>query len=191
LPDALANSSTHHAYRDHGEGYCIFNDSVVAIRALQHDGTLRRVVVLDCDVHQGNGTAALVADDPSIYAFSIHSERNYPLRKERSDLDIGLEDGTDDATYLDALELGLRQSIDEARAELAIYLAGADPYFGDRLGRLSLTKFGLAERDRMVFDHCQAKGIPVAVTMAGGYAPKVEDIVDIHFQTVQEAARRA
>jgi acetoin utilization deacetylase AcuC-like enzyme len=182
---------THHAFRDRGEGYCVFNDSVVAARAMQAEGRAHRVVVLDCDVHQGNGTAALAAGDLSIFAFSIHSARNYPLKKEVSDLDVPLEDGTEDAGYLDALEVGLARALPAARADLAIYLAGADPYFGDRFGRLRLTKRGLAERDRMVFDRCWVAGIPVAVTMAGGYAPAVEDIVDIHFQTVQEAARRA
>jgi acetoin utilization deacetylase AcuC-like enzyme len=182
---------THHAFRDRGEGYCLFNDSVVAARAVQAEGRARRVLVLDCDVHQGNGTAALVAPDPSVFAFSIHSARNYPLRKEASDLDVALEDGTDDMTYLDALEAGLRRAVPAARADLAIFLAGADPYFGDRFGRLGLTKRGLAERDRMVFDVCEAASLPVAITMAGGYAPRVEDVVDIHFQTVAEAARRA
>ncbi len=182
---------THHAYRDHGEGYCLLNDSVVAARAMQARGRVRRVVILDADVHQGNGTASLVQDDPSIFAFSIHSENNYPLRKERSDLDVGLPDGTEDMAYLDALEAGLRQSLETARADLAIYLAGADPYFGDRLGRLALTKQGLLERDRMVLDFCSIFGIPVAVSMAGGYAPNVDDIVDIHFRTVEEVAARA
>lgn len=182
---------THHAFRDHGEGYSIFNDSVIAARAVQAAGLVRRVVILDCDVHQGNGTAALTAEDPTIFTFSIHSEHNYPLKKPRSDLDIGLEDGTDDSHYLDALEGGVRESFRRARADLAIYLAGADPYFEDRLGRLGLTKQGLAQRDRIVFDLCRSAGIPLAITMAGGYAPRIEDIVDIHFQTVAEAARRA
>lgn len=182
---------THHAFRDRGEGYCIFNDSVVALRQMQAEGRVRRALIVDCDVHQGNGTAKILEDDPSVFTFSIHNEKNYPLKKERSDLDVGLPDGTGDGEYLDALEPALRESIGRARAELVIYLAGADPYFGDRLGRFALTKQGLAERDRMVFDFCVTAGLPVAITMAGGYANRVEDIVDIHFQTVEEAARRA
>jgi len=182
---------THHAYWDRGEGFCVFNDSVVAARALQAEGRIRRVAVIDCDVHQGNGTAAILERDDSIFTFSIHSQRNYPLKKEKSDLDVGLEDGTGDDAYLTALEEATRSTLARSRAELAIYLAGADPYFGDRLGRLSLTKQGLAQRDRIVFDLCAGAGIPVAITMAGGYAADIEDIVDIHFQTVAEAARRA
>lgn len=182
---------THHAFRDRGEGYCIFNDSVVAARAVQAEGKIRRAVVLDCDVHQGDGTAALVAGDPTIFSFSIHSARNYPLKKEISDLDVPLEDATEDREYLDALEIGLKTALDAFRADLAIFLAGADPYFGDRFGRLKLTKLGLAERDRMVLDYCQVRGLPVAVTMAGGYAPNIDDIVDIHFQTVREVAERS
>jgi acetoin utilization deacetylase AcuC-like enzyme len=182
---------THHAFRDRGEGYCVFNDSIVAARATQAEGRARRVLIIDCDVHQGNGTAALAAGDPTIYTFSIHSARNYPLRKEASDLDVGLEDGADDNTYLDALEVGLRRAIAGAKADLAIYLAGADPFFGDRLVRLGLTKFGLAERDRLVFDFCAVAGLPVAVTMAGGYAPDPGDVADIHLATVRQAAARA
>lgn len=182
---------THHAFRDRGEGYCVFNDSAVAARQMQVENKIRRALIIDCDVHQGNGTAKILEDDPTIFTFSIHNEKNYPLRKERSDLDVGLPDGTGDAAYLDALEPALRESIARAKADLVIYLAGADPYFGDRLGRFALTKFGLAERDRMVFDHVWTAGLPIAITMAGGYASRVEDIVDIHFQTVEAAAGRS
>jgi acetoin utilization deacetylase AcuC-like enzyme len=182
---------THHAFRDHGEGYCVFNDSVIAVRSAQRDGLVRRAVVLDCDVHQGNGTAAICRTDPTIYTFSIHGARNYPLRKERSDLDMELDDGTADREYLDALEVGLRRAIEEARADLAIYLAGADPFEGDKLGRLKVTKAGLAERDRMVFDACAAAGLPVVVTMAGGYAERVEDTADIQWATVRAAVERS
>lgn len=182
---------THHAFRDRGEGYCIFNDSAVALRQMQAEGRIRRGLIVDCDVHQGNGTAKILEDDPTLFTFSIHNQKNYPLRKERSDLDVGLPDGVDDTTYLDALEPALRESFARAGADLVVYLAGADPYFGDRLGRFALTKFGLAERDRMVFDFCQTAGLPVAISMAGGYAHRVEDIVDIHFQTVDAASRRA
>ena len=182
---------THHAYRDRGEGYCVFNDSAIAARAMQAEGRARRVVILDADVHQGNGTAAIFAHDPTVYTFSIHAAKNFPPRKEKSDLDIALPDKTGDAAYLAALERGVRQALTAARADLAIYLAGADPYVGDRLGRLSVSKRGLAERDRIVFDACQAAGIPVAVALAGGYAKPLEDTVDIHFQTVRSAAERA
>jgi acetoin utilization deacetylase AcuC-like enzyme len=181
---------THHAFPDYGQGFCIFNDSAVAARAMQAEGRAQRVVIIDCDVHQGNGTAAILAGDPTIFTFSIHGAKNFPFHKERSDLDIELDDGTDDATYLAALAQGLQQVLDLAQAELAIYLAGADPFSGDRLGRLALSKAGLAERDRLVFDYCQAADLPVAITMAGGYAPKIEDIVDIHFQTIHAAAER-
>lgn len=180
---------THHAFADHGEGYCVFNDSAVAVRTLQHEGLVRRVLVIDCDVHQGNGTAAIFANDPEMFTFSIHGARNFPLRKQMSDLDVPLEDGTGDLGYLDALEPALCEAIDGSRADLAIYVSGADPFHDDRFGRLALTKEGLAERDRMVFDHCRKAGLPVVVTMAGGYARNIDDVVDIHFQTVTAAAR--
>lgn len=182
---------THHAGPNWGQGFCVFNDAAIAARALQAAGVVGRVVILDCDVHQGNGTAAIAGGDDTIFTFSIHGARNFPFHKEQSDLDLPLEDGTGDEDYLTALDAGLRQAIARARADLAIYLAGADPYEDDRLGRLALTKEGLAERDRLVFDHCRAAGLPVAVTMAGGYARRVEDTVDIHFQTVCAAARAA
>lgn len=179
---------THHAGPDWGQGYCVFNDAAVAARTLQAEGLVRRVVVLDCDVHQGNGTAAIAAGDSTIFTFSIHGARNFPFHKEKSDLDIGLEDETGDEAYLEALERGLQLALDRAEADLAIYLAGADPFAGDRLGRLALSKAGLAERDRMVFEMCRKAGLPVAVTMAGGYGRDVSDTVDIHFQTVCLAA---
>ncbi|MBI2312638.1 MAG: histone deacetylase [Betaproteobacteria bacterium] len=178
---------THHAFRDRGEGYCVLNDAAIAARAMQAEGRARRVVILDCDVHQGNGTAAIFARDETVFTFSIHAARNFPFRKEASDLDLALPDGTTDGAYLDALERGLAEAFRRARADLAIYLAGADPYADDRLGRLALTKQGLAERDRMVLCACRRGGIPVAVTMAGGYARDIEDTVDIHFQTVRTA----
>lgn len=180
---------THHAGPDWGQGYCVFNDAVVAARTLQAEGLARRVVILDCDVHQGNGTAVIAAGDETIFTFSIHGARNFPFHKEQSDLDIGLEDGTGDDVYLEQLEASAREALRRARADLAIYLAGADPYEGDRLGRLSLSKEGLAARDRLVFDLCRRAGLPVAVTMAGGYGRIVEDTVDIHFRTVWEARR--
>jgi len=178
---------THHAFRDRGKGYCIFNDSVVAARSVQTAGLVRRVVIIDTDVHQGNGTASICEHDPTIYTFSIHSAKNYPIHKERSDLDVEMPDDANDVIYLDALGSALPKVIESARAELVIWVSGADPFEGDRLGRLKLTKAGLAERDRMVFDACRAAGLPIAITMAGGYAENVEDTVDIHWQTVLRA----
>jgi len=179
---------THHAFRDHGEGFCVFNDSAIASRTMQAEERVRRVVILDCDVHQGNGTASILAGDPTIFTFSIHGAKNFPFHKEVSDLDVELDDGTDDNAYLAALKLGVLKAIELARADLAIYLAGADPFEGDTLGRLKVSKAGLAERDRFVLETCRHMGLPVAVTMAGGYAKEVEDIVDIHGQTVSIAA---
>jgi acetoin utilization deacetylase AcuC-like enzyme len=194
LRDGVAVSlagGTHHAFRDHGQGYCVFNDSVIAARAMQAEGLVRRGVIVDCDVHQGNGTAAILADDPTIFTFSIHGARNFPFHKELSDLDIELEDGTEDADYLEALRAGLARALELADADLAIYLAGADPYAGDQLGRLSLSKEGLGERDCLVFELCRGVDLPVATVMSGGYGRQIEDTVDIHLQTVRIAAGMA
>lgn len=180
---------THHAFSDQGQGYCVFNDSAIAARCLQTETRIRRVLILDCDVHQGNGTAAILQNDPTVFTFSIHGRNNFPYHKEKSDLDIALEDGADDAIYLDALQKGLNDSLKRAGAEFVIYLAGADPYSGDRIGRLDVSKEGLAARDRMVLHHCRKAGLPVAITMAGGYAPDIKDTVDIHFQTVLIASQ--
>jgi acetoin utilization deacetylase AcuC-like enzyme len=180
---------THHAFRARGEGYCVFNDSAIAALALQGQGRIRRAVILDCDVHQGNGTAAILAGDPTVFTFSIHGANNFPFDKEASDLDIELPDATGDSVYLDALEKGVCRALSASQPDLAIYLAGADPFEGDRLGRLNLTKPGLAARDRLVFELCRGAGVPVAVAMAGGYARNVEDTVDIHFATVAAAAQ--
>lgn len=180
---------THHAAADYGAGYCIFNDSAVAARAMQAEGRARRVVIIDCDVHQGDGSALILADDPSVFTFSIHGAKNYPFHKQQSDLDIALDDGTADDAYLQALERGLDQALTHAQADLAIYVAGADPYADDTLGRLALSMAGLAARDRMVLDACRAARIPVAVSMAGGYARDVADTVAIHLATVRLAAQ--
>ncbi len=180
---------THHAYPDHGEGYCVFNDCAVAARATQAENRVRRVVILDCDVHQGNGTAAIFAQDPTVFTFSIHGAKNFPFRKEPSDLDVGLPDGCRDDQYLSLLQGAVEQSLARADAGLVIYLAGADPFEGDRLGRLALSKAGLAERDRLVLSLCAEAGLPVAVTMSGGYAQCVDDTVDIHYQTIKLAAQ--
>ncbi len=191
LEDGLAANlagGTHHAFADRGEGYCVLNDSAIAARAVQDAGLVERVLVIDTDVHQGNGTAAILREDPSIFTFSIHGAKNFPFHKEESDLDAALPDGADDTEFLTALEAGLEAALDAAEAQLAIYLAGADPFVDDRLGRLAVTKRGLAERDRLVLEACRDRGIPVALTMAGGYARNVEDTVDVHFQSVRRAA---
>ncbi len=182
---------THHAAADHGAGYCVFNDSVIAARHVQAHGLARRVLVVDLDVHHGDGTAALVREDPTIFAFSMHGARNYPAVKPAGDLDIALADGTDDAVYLDALARYLPDAIARSRADCVVYLAGADPFHADRLGFLSLSKAGLAERDRQVIEACTRHGLPLAISMAGGYADNVDDIVDIHETTVHIAARAA
>ncbi len=180
---------THHAFRDHGEGYCVFNDAAIAARALRAEGRVERVVVIDCDVHQGNGTASIFADDPTVFTFSIHGRDNFPFHKERSDLDVALADGTADAEYLAALEAGLDRALAAARADLAIYVSGADPHERDRLGRLKVSRAGLLERDRRVLAGCRREGLPVAVVMAGGYNLDVAETVEIHLQTVTEARR--
>lgn len=181
------SGGTHHAFRDRGEGFCVFNDAAVAIHAMRADGRVRRAIIVDCDVHQGNGTAAIFRDDADVFTFSIHCERNYPATKEPSDLDIGLPAGTEDDDYLDALARGLDVAF-EGGADLVVYLAGADPHAGDRLGRLALTADGLAMRDRLVFGRADRAGIPVATCMAGGYGRDIEDTVGVHLRTVEIAA---
>lgn len=181
---------THHACRDHGEGFCVFNDSAVAARAMQAEGLVRRVVVLDCDVHQGNGTADITRGDPTIYTFSIHGEKNFPFRKIDGDLDIGLPDGTTDTVYLEMVYEGARRAIAASGADLALYIAGADPFSGDRLGKLNISKEGLAERDHIILDLCAVAGLPVAIAMGGGYARDIDDIVDIHANTIRIASER-
>jgi acetoin utilization deacetylase AcuC-like enzyme len=159
---------------------------VAACAVLSHQPS-RKILILDCDVHQGNGTAALMRSNRSVFTFSIHGENNFPHRKEPGDLDIALPDNTGDHFYAQALSDGLKQVAERFTADLMIYLAGADPFTLDRFGRLDLSKEGLAERDRIVFDFCRPNRLPVAVTMAGGYAPDIDDIVDIHQQTVENA----
>ncbi len=175
---------THHAAPDHGAGYCVFNDVVVAARVLQQEGRVRRVLVVDADVHQGDGTAAATQGDPTIFAFSIHAERNFPFRKVGGDLDIGLPDGTGDQAYLEALDAGLRTALSRFTPDIVFYIAGADPYAGDRLGRLALTKEGLLARDRLVLETVRRHNLPLVVTLGGGYAKRIVDTVDIHAQTV-------
>lgn len=180
---------THHAQAACGEGYCVFNDAAVAIRTLQAEGLIGRACVIDLDVHQGNGTASILAGDDTAFTFSVHGAKNFPLRKFPSDLDIELPDGTGDAQYLEALQHGLDSVFEAGPFDLAIYLAGADPYQGDRLGRLALSLAGLRRRDEMVLQRCQSMGVPVAITMAGGYAPNVDTIVQIHAATIALASQ--
>jgi acetoin utilization deacetylase AcuC-like enzyme len=194
LRDGLAlylGGGTHHAYPEHGEGYCVFNDSGVAARAMQAEGLARRIVILDCDVHQGNGTAAIFADDPTVFTFSVHGEKNFPFHKETSDLDIALPDGSDDQAYLDAVQKGVGRALALAQADLAIYIAGADPFVGDRLGRMAVSKQGLAQRDRLVLGLCLQRSSPLAIVMGGGYAKSVDDTVEIHLETIRIAAQFA
>lgn len=177
----------HHAFYGHGEGFCAINDIAVAIRRLQSDGLIRRAMVVDCDVHQGNGTAAIFAGDSSVCTFSIHQKNNYPEVKPPSTIDIDLPDETGDAEYLQSLGGRLRPALDSFCPELLIYVAGADPYIHDQLGGLSLSIPGLASRDRLVFDEALRRRIPVTTVLAGGYAGKVDDTVRIHVNTVVAA----
>ncbi len=175
---------THHAFYDRGEGYCVFNDAAIAARTLVAESILERVLIVDCDVHQGNGTASILSNEADIFTFSIHGANNFPFRKETSDLDIELADGVDDMAYEQALARGLSQSFAANQPQLVIYLAGADPFEDDKLGKLKLTKAGLKHRDEMVFEYCRARGVPIAIAMAGGYARNIHDTVEIHANTV-------
>ena len=177
---------THHAFAERGEGFCVFNDVAVATRLLQREGEVRRVAVVDLDVHQGNGTARIFEGDADVFTFSMHGAGNYPFRRERSRLDVDLPDGAGDADYLATLDAHLDDVLDDADPDLVFYLAGADPYAGDRFGRLHLSMEGLRARDRRVFAACRRRGVPVAVTLAGGYAERIDDIVSIHGNTVEE-----
>jgi acetoin utilization deacetylase AcuC-like enzyme len=181
------SGGTHHAFSDRGEGYCVFNDVAVGARVMQREGRANRIAVLDLDVHQGNGTAAIFAGDPSVFTLSVHGANNFPFRKEVSDLDLELPDHAGDEAFLKAVGEGVDAALQGSTPELAFFLAGADPFEGDRLGRLGVSKKGLEERDRIVFRRCQDAGVPVAVVMGGGYALRVEDTVDIHFATVRTA----
>ena len=177
----------HHAFAAHGEGFCPLNDVAVAIRVLQRDGAADRAAVIDLDVHHGNGTAMIFERDPRVFTFSMHQQHNYPFFKPRSDLDIGLEDGTGDDPYLARLR-GALPRVFESHPEIAVYLAGADPFEADQLGGLRLTKAGLRERDRLVIDASRRAGVPLVTVLAGGYAREVRDTVDIHAATVEEMA---
>jgi acetoin utilization deacetylase AcuC-like enzyme len=177
----------HHAFPNHGEGFCPLNDIAVAVRVLQAGG-LKRHAIVDLDVHHGNGTAFIFESDPDVFTFSMHQQHNYPMWKPRGSLDIGLPDGVHDATYLEALARALPQALAH-HPECVFYLAGADPYEDDQLGGLRLTKAGLRQRDRMVIDAVRRAGLPLVVTLAGGYARRVEDTVAIHGATIEEACR--
>jgi acetoin utilization deacetylase AcuC-like enzyme len=177
----------HHAFRDHGEGFCAINDIAVAIRRLQRSGRVERAMVVDCDVHHGNGTAALFAGDRTVFTLSIHQLNNYPAEKPPSDIDINLSDQTGDEEYLDRLRDQFLPALREFRPSLLLYVAGADPYYQDQLGGLALTMGGLRQRDRFVMDTALHAGVAVAVTLAGGYAYQVEDTVTIHVNTVKSA----
>jgi len=190
LEDRIAVSlggGFHHAFPDHGEGFCVLHDVAIAIRRLQKDGAIERAMTVDCDVHQGNGTAEIFAADRTVFTLSIHQERNYPYPKPPSSLDINLEDGVEDEEYLVALEQGLDQSLGEFHPDAIFYLAGADPYREDQLGGLKLSLDGLERRDRMVYAKARAKNIPVMVTLAGGYARRLEDTIQIHANTIRAA----
>jgi acetoin utilization deacetylase AcuC-like enzyme len=177
---------THHAFPDRGEGFCVLNDVAIAIRTLQRDGVIKRAAIVDCDVHQGNGTAAIFEDDESVFTFSMHGAKNYPLFKARSTLDVELPDATTDEMYLETLAQHLPR-IFAHTPDIIFYLGGADPYIGDKLGRLDLTIAGLRARDELVLSQCRAHGIGVATTMSGGYAAQIGDTVEIHCNTIRTA----
>jgi acetoin utilization deacetylase AcuC-like enzyme len=179
---------THHAFPSHGEGFCVFNDVAVAVRHALATGRIARAAIVDLDVHQGNGTHAIFADDPRVYTFSMHGRRNYPFHKVPGSLDVELDDGVDDERYLSELVRVLPGVLAASAPDLVVYLAGADPHEGDRLGRLSLTFDGLAQRDHLVLQSAREVGIPVAITIAGGYGRDIEQTVEVHCRTVRVAA---
>jgi acetoin utilization deacetylase AcuC-like enzyme len=180
---------THHAFADRGEGFCVFNDVAVAIRVLQREHHARRVAIVDLDVHQGNGTAAIFNGDDSVFTFSMHGDKNFPFKKELSDLDVALPDGTGDDEYLPALRSHLEHVLNRHQPDFVFYLAGADPFEGDRLGRLKMTIEGLRVRDEIVLNACKSRALPVAISMSGGYADDVDAIVTIHANTIRTASR--
>jgi len=177
----------HHACPDHGEGFCVIHDVAIAIRRLQFDGAIERAMVVDTDVHQGNGTAVVFGGDGNVYTLSLHQEHNYPFPKPPSTVDVDLPDGIGDEEYLAILEKHLHQAFHDFAPELLYYVAGADPYREDQLGGLALTMEGLARRDALVFDYARRNGVPVAIALAGGYARRVADTVDIHVGTIVAA----
>lgn len=179
---------THHAYRDMGSGFCVFNDSAIAARTLQKEINPKlKIAIIDLDVHQGNGTASILQSDSSIFTLSIHGENNFPFKKEQSDFDLGLADGCNDETYLSSLGQCLDELSSRFKADCLIYLAGADPHEGDRLGRLKISTDGMRLRDETVFQYALDRNLPLAMSMAGGYGKEIESTVDIHFQTIRTA----
>jgi acetoin utilization deacetylase AcuC-like enzyme len=182
---------THHAAAAHGEGYCIFNDVAVTIQWLRHEGLIRSAVVFDCDVHQGNGTAAIFRDDPAVFSFSVHGANNFPFRKERSTLDIALPDRAGDDAYLAAIATGITAAFEAGAYDIAFYIAGADAHERDRLGRLSVSMAALARRDQLVLGTCADARLPVVVVMGGGYGSDIDETVAIHFNSVAAAAALA
>src|SRR6266478_1281202 len=190
LEDGLAGNlagGTHHAFADHGEGFCVLNDVAIAVRKLQAEGAIERAAVIDLDVHQGNGTAAIFDDDDAVFTFSMHGERNYPLAKMRSNLDVPLEDGVGDAEYLDALQRYLPAVLDAADADIVFYLAGVDVAAGDRYGKLALTEEGIRQRDRWVIETVRSRGAPLIIVLAGGYAATRTRTAELHAHVFREA----
>ncbi|MEM6926506.1 MAG: histone deacetylase [Myxococcota bacterium] len=192
LDDGIAVNlagGTHHASPDQGQGYCLFNDAAVAIRTLQAEGRIERALVVDLDVHQGNGTARCLQGDGTAFTLSVHNAKNFPFEKAQSDLDVPLGDDLDDEAYFAAVEPAIDEAFAHSEPDLVIYNAGVDVFEGDKLGRLALSAEGVHERDRLVFAACHARGVPIAATMGGGYAPDVEVIVALHLATIREASR--
>lgn len=191
MQDGLAANiagGTHHGMPNHGEGFCVFNDVAVAVKVLQSSMWARRIMIIDCDVHQGNGNAYILQDNPDVYTFSIHGEKNYPFRKPSSTMDIGLPDGTGDIQYLEILEKSLQTMFEQFEPDLIFYLGGIDPLETDHFGRLALTPNGLRERERMVLEMFFNKNVPLVLLMAGGYAPTLEETVKAHSVQYETAA---
>lgn len=194
LEDGVAGNlagGTHHAFPDHGEGFCVLNDVAIAVRQLQHEQALARALVVDLDVHQGNGTAAIFEQDPSVYTLSLHGAKNYPVHKTRSSLDVGLEDGIGDDGYLDALDAALARAFREFAPDLVFYLAGVDVARGDRYGKLALTDAGVRRRDRCVVQAVRSRALPLAIVLGGGYAPTKDRTAELHSYAFIEAAAHA
>jgi acetoin utilization deacetylase AcuC-like enzyme len=190
LADGLSGNlagGTHHAFADHGEGFCVLNDAAIAISKLRAEGAIERALIVDLDVHQGNGTAAIFDGDPQVFTFSMHGDRNYPLAKMRSSLDVPLADGVGDVEYLDTLRLHLPEVLERSNADLAFYLAGVDVAAGDRYGKLALSEEGIRRRDRLVISQIRARGVPLVILLAGGYAATAARTAELHAYAFREA----